>query len=233
MFLGVVPGCAYLLDQWGFSRNRTRLSAGYTRRVEFIRRAAGRPSWLGILSGTFNPLTVAHVGLGEAALSVVDEVLFALPRVLPHKPYTGASLDQRVEMLRTGLADHPAFSIAVVDGGLFVEIAEECRAAYGENVQLSFVCGRDAAERIIGWDYGRPGAVHEMLRRFDLLVAGRSGVYRPEAQFRSSVQGLVLPGNYDQVSATDVRERVACGERWEHLVPPAIVDTVRRIYRPA
>ncbi len=31
--------------------------------------------------------------------------------------------------------------------------------------ELSFICGRDAAERILHWDYGRPGVVEEMLAR--------------------------------------------------------------------
>lgn len=166
-------------------------------------------------------------------MSVVDEVLFAVPRVLPHKPYTGASLEQRVEMLRVGLVEQPGFSIAVVDGGLFVEIAGECRAAYGEGVRLSFICGRDAAERITAWDYGRPGAIREMLRTFDLLVAARLGGYQPQAELSAAVQILALPGNFDHVSATEVRRRIARGEAWEHLVPSAIREAVGRIYHPA
>ena len=62
-------------------------------------------------------------------------------------------------MLHAALADEPAFSIAAADGGLFVEIAAECRVAYGEDAQLTFLCGRDAADRILNWDYGDPEAV--------------------------------------------------------------------------
>ena len=56
--------------------------------MEFFRRAAGRPNRLGILPGTFNPVTVAHLALAHAALRHVDEVVFVLPRVFPHKNYT-------------------------------------------------------------------------------------------------------------------------------------------------
>jgi len=216
---------------WVVWRNQTGLSGLATiRAMEFVRRAPGHPSRLGILPGTFNPITVAHLALGRAALSRVDEVVFALPRILPHKEYTGASFDERVEMLLTALADEPAFSIAAVDRGLFVEIAAECRAAYGEEVALWFLCGRDAAERFANWDYGEPGAFAGMLRQFDLLVASRQGTYQPPPELEAAVSRLDLPGGFDHVSATEVRERITRGEPWEHLVPAAIIGKVREIY---
>src|SRR3954470_17722032 len=114
--------------------------------MEFFQRAARDTKRLGILPGTFNPVTVAHMALARAALSHVQEVVFVLPRVFPHKPYSGASFDERVELLRAAI-EEPEFSIATADGGLFVEIAEECREAYGPETRLTLLCGRDAAER--------------------------------------------------------------------------------------
>src|SRR4051812_10829375 len=106
--------------------------------MELVRRTfPGLPPRLGILPGTFNPLTIAHLALAQAACPHVDEVVLVLPRELPHKKYTGATFAQRLEMLRQ--AD-PAYSIATTDGGLFAEIAAECRSAYGEDVRLTFVC---------------------------------------------------------------------------------------------
>jgi nicotinate-nucleotide adenylyltransferase len=196
----------------------------------FCHRAAGRPKKLGILPGTFNPVTVAHLALAQAALEHVDEIVFVLPRVFPHKTYIGASFDDRIEMLRLTAAGNPAYSIAIAEGGLFVEIARECRHAYGDHVRLAFLCGRDAAERIAGWDYGRPGAFADMLREFDLLVAPRDGAYDPPAEFSGAVKCLNV-ASVDAVSATEVRERIARGDPWEHLVPPAIRAQALRIYR--
>jgi len=197
--------------------------------MEFFQRAAREPKRLGILPGTFNPVTVAHMALARAALRHVDEVVFVLPRVFPHKPYSGASFADRVEMLTVAAAGDEAFSIAAAEGGLFVDIARECRDAYGDGVRLSFLCGRDAAERIAGWDYGRPGAFPEMLREFDLLVAGRDGSYAAPAEFASAIRALELEGA-EGISATEVRDRIVRGMPWEHLVPAAITEHARRIY---
>jgi len=199
--------------------------------MEFFRRPEARPSRLGILPGAFNPVTVAHLAVARAGLAHVDEVLFALPRVFPHKEYQGAPFADRIQMLAAALEEEPAFSIAAVEGGLFVEIARECREFYGNDVALTFLCGRDAAERIAGWDYGRPGALAEMLNQFDLLVATRGGDYRPPDEFRAAFRHLELARAFDHVSASEVRRRIAGGAPWEHLVPAAVRDRVREIYR--
>ena len=207
------------------------ISFDTNRKMQFFERAKGAPSRLGILPGTFNPVTLAHLALAHAALGAVDEVVFILPREFPHKPYSGATFEQRVGMLRTLLHPGAPLSIAASEGGLFVEIASECRAAYGPDTRLTFLCGRDAAERIAAWDYGEPGAFAAMLRQFDLLVAARAGQYHPPAEWSGAIGNLELPASFDHVSATEVRERIARGEPWQHLVPAAIHHQVREIYR--
>jgi len=188
------------------------------------------PRRVGILAGAFNPVTVAHVALARAALSHVDQVLFVLPQAFPHKPYHGASFAQRVQMLHAAIAEEPAFSVAAADGGLFIEIAAECREVYGGDAQLTFLCGRDAAERILNWDYGDPDAATKMLREFNLLVAARGGELDETSKFRHGVGILALNGQFDHVSSTEVRERIAQGLPWEHLAPEGARELIRRVY---
>ena len=198
--------------------------------MEFFHRAEGRPARLGIFPGTFNPVTVAHMGLARSALRLVDEVVFVLPRAFPHKAYSGASFADRVAMLRAAASAPEPLSIAATEGGLFLEIARECRAAYGDDVKLGLLCGRDAAERAMSWDYDRPEAVPEMLGECELLVAARGGDYYPPEEWSGAISRLELPEDLQQVSATEVRRRIERGEPWEHLVPEAARALARRIY---
>jgi len=198
--------------------------------MRFVRRADGRPTRLGILPGTFNPVTVAHLALARAAQSCCDEIVFVLPRVFPHKTYAGASFGERLELLQAALAGEARLSLAVADAGLFIEIAGECRQAYGPQVRFSFLCGRDAAERIAGWDYGSAAGLASMFRHFDILVAARNGDYAPPEVFSDAFERLPMPQGFEHVSATQVRERLAQGTPWEHLVPASIRERVREIY---
>ena len=175
----------------------------------------------GILAGAFNPVTRAHVALAGAARSVVDEIVCVLPRAYPHKELHGATIEERAEMLRrTGAFDRVEFT----NGGLFIDIARELGAP-GPH----FICGRDAAERVLTWDYGDPGAIERMLREFRLLVASRGGHFEAPARLSHAVEALRVP-NLDEISSTEVRRRIASGEPWEQLVPDSIHDMLVRIY---
>jgi nicotinate-nucleotide adenylyltransferase len=196
--------------------------------VTFHQRSLGRPRTVGVVAGSFNPPTIAHQELVYAAGFHVDEVVCVAPGVLPHKEYFGATLEQRLEMLAAAV-ELPC-SIATSETGLFIDIARECRAYFGPEVRLSFVCGRDAAERILTWDYGRPGVVEEMLGEFELLVAPRGGHFTPPVEYRDRIHTLHVKSGHEDVSSTEVRERIARGEPWEHLVPEGIRERVREIY---
>src|ERR1700752_3395038 len=110
--------------------------------LEFVKRTAGGTSRLGVLPGTFNPPTRAHMALAHAALEHCDEILFVLPRALPHKNYGGVGFEDRLRLLQSAVEVHPQFAAATSDGGLFLEIAGECRRAYGAGIEIAFLCGR-------------------------------------------------------------------------------------------
>jgi cytidyltransferase-like protein len=178
----------------------------------------------GVLAGAFNPMTRAHLALAEAAARTVDEVICVVPRVYPHKEFHGAALEDRIEMLR---AAGGSYGVKTTAGGLFIDIARELRSPDSE---ILFICGRDAAERIIRWDYGEAGAIERILEEFSLLVAEREGTYDPPAHLRHRVHRLELDNDWSGVSSTEVRRRIAAGEPWEHMVPGPIVNRVRTIY---
>jgi nicotinate-nucleotide adenylyltransferase len=198
--------------------------------LTFLRRPEGWARRLGILPGAFNPPTRAHLALAKAAADL-DQVLFLLPRELPHKRYSGVSFDDRLELLLTAVRDEPRFGVAASQGGLFIEIARECREAYGESTELTFLCGRDAAERIVNWDYGEPGAFLRMLDEFDMLVASRNGNYVPPEALRHRIGALELAENCDHIAATEVRKRIGLDDSWRELVPESIAERVKALYR--
>jgi len=185
---------------------------------------------LGILSAAFNPVTVAHLEMARQARREyrLDEVLFLLPLRLPHKEYTGASLPQRLEMLRAALAAEPQFSIGSTDRGLFLDIARECRPAYGSQAEFFFLCGRDAAERIAAWDYGEEIPFGEQLQQFQMLVAPREGPYLPPREWAGRIHALSVSPGIAAVSSSMVRGAIAAGKAWAHLVPAGAAAIIRR-----
>ena len=200
--------------------------------LEFVTPRQENVSRLGILPGSFNPPTRAHLALAYAALKHCDEVLYVLPRALPHKDYSGVGFDDRLRLLTTAISGNARFTAAASTGGLFLEIAAECRERYGPEVEIALLCGRDAAERIVGWKYEREEMLAEMFDQFSLLVARRQGEYAPPEHLASRIGCLDIEAGWDEVSASQVREKIAAGIDCRDLLPPAIVDEVMRVYGP-
>ncbi len=179
---------------------------------------------VGILAGAFNPVTRAHVALARAARPMVDEIVWVIPQSYPHKELHGATIAQRIEMLElAGVHDR----IEITASGLFIDIA---RTLGRPGDHLLFICGADAADRVIAWDYGEPNAINRMLEEFSLLVAPRATHFAPPEHLRHRIQALPMAHGYQEISSTEVRARLASGAPWEHLTPDPIVDLVRRIY---
>ena len=194
--------------------------------MEFHIRANHAPSTLAILPGAFNPPTRAHLAMAESALTVVDEVLFVLPRAFPHKEYTGASFETRVECLRATLDGNPRFSLASSVRGLFIDLAREALVDYGAATELFVLCGRDAAERIVNWNYGQGDSIEKQLEVYELLVASRGGFYDPPPAIRERVRTITLPAGVEEISSTEVRRRIGAGEPWRDLVPATVAALI-------
>jgi nicotinate-nucleotide adenylyltransferase len=198
--------------------------------LEIIVRGAENPSRLALFPGAWNPPTVAHLEIARAALTWADEVVWVLPRAFPHKAFEDAGFDARRAMLELLAKDQPGFSVALSDGGLYAEIAAEAIDAYGPSTEIALACGRDAAERIAAWDYGRPGVFDETLRQHRLIVAGRAGEYVAPDRHRDRILNVLLPPGAEGVSSSEVRRLIREGRTWEHLVPSSIVTLVRQLY---
>ncbi len=221
-------------------------------RLRWLRRApagisvkgadAPRPPRLGVLSGTFNPPTRAHLALAEAALAALElaEVLFVLPEVLPHKDQLEASLEAREEMLLLAIARNPKFSAGVTSHGLFLDIHRAVAPHFPTDTRMYFLTGRDAAERILlRWPYANPQqAVAEMFARFELAVAGRGGGFQlppgsPAALFAQRIHRLEMPSGTEDLSATLARQRAAREKSIDSVVPKEVGEYIaaRQLYR--
>ncbi len=194
--------------------------------MEFV--LGGAAASVALLPGAWNPPTLAHLALARAALNWADRTVFVLPRRFPHKEFEDVPAAERLLWLGTLAKSEPRFSVALSDGGLFIEMAREARACGASRVFL--VCGSDAAERIAGWDYGPDDSIELQLDEYELLVAPRGGIYAPPAHLSPRIHALDLGPEWCDVSSSEVRRRIRVGEAWLDLVPGEIAELVARAY---
>jgi nicotinate-nucleotide adenylyltransferase len=200
-----------------------------TTHIHFFQGVAPRSGRLGIFPGAFNPVTRAHLAVARAARDQhgLDQVAFLLPRSFPHKEYEGTTLEERVALLEAATEDDPTLAIASSEGGLFIEIARTFRAECGNDVEIHLLCGRDAAERIVHWDYGDGPTFNQQLEEFQMLVASREREYTVPAEHTARIHPILMPPAYDEVSSSAVRKAIEQGYDWENLVPESVARRIR------
>ena len=210
-------------------------------RVMLSKKATGPATTrLGVLGGAYNPITRAHLAVAEAAMAHfgIDEVLFLLPQVPPHKTIFGASLEQRLEMMRLAVEDVPHAAVGLSTHGLFVDMYEGLLAVYPHRPEVFFLTGRDAAERILAWHYDdAETALKRMFESFQFIVCSRQGPFTlPNdpllAPYRNRIHSCELSPQADAISATEVRERCERGLPIDDLVPTPVAAyiTANRLY---
>jgi pantetheine-phosphate adenylyltransferase len=80
---------------------------------------------IALFPASFDPVTNGHLDIAHRAVALFDEVVLALALNVAK---TGMfSVEERIEMLRAVVGDHPALSVATFDG-LTVDFAREIGA---------------------------------------------------------------------------------------------------------
>ena len=195
--------------------------------------AAG--SAVGILAGSFDPLTHAHGALARAALHAggLDALYFALSRrTVDKEGVMRPSQADRALVLRRYAERHQRHGVLYFNRGLYAEQAAAARAAFPDAREVAFVVGFDKARQIFDPRYynHRDAALGELFGAVTLLVAprgddGEAGLAalldRPENRpYRARVRPLPFDPAYAGDSATHVREAARAGQSVTDLVPP-------------
>src|ERR1700728_4299275 len=120
--------------------------------LEFLYRDARDPARVALFPGSWNPPTIAHQAMARAARSWADEVVWILPAAMPHKTWEGAAFKDRRRMIEQMARSSEGFSAAISEGGLYADIAREASEYFAPGTEIALLMGRDAAERIAGWD---------------------------------------------------------------------------------
>ncbi len=195
------------------------------------------------LSASFNPVTVAHLALLGAARAVLpaDEILLLLAIANVDKPVAGLPVPARVALLRAVAEPQADVSIALVSHGRFLDKARALREHYPPGTRLAFVVGFDTLTRLFDPKYYEdPGeALRELFAGSGFIAANRAPdppeavaafLARPEIQpYAPRIRPVRLPDEVASVSASEVRARIARGERVTRLVPPEIVPLLPEV----
>jgi len=190
------------------------------------------------MGGTFDPIHNGHlVAASEvASLFLLDEVVF-VPTGQPwqktdDRGYKVSPAEDRYLMTVIATASNPQFHVSRVDidrGGptYTVDTLRDLRAIYGPKVDLYFITGADALNKILSWKDAE--TIFELAH---LVGVTRPGFVLSDAHLPADSVSLVqVPAM--AISSTDCRRRVIEGQPIRYLVPDGVVEYIakRNLYR--
>jgi len=188
---------------------------------------------LGVFGGTFDPPHIGHVIVAQDAWQALglDLVLFVPARLPPHKRDRAlAPAELRRAMVQAAVAGDPRFEVDETElrrsgPSYTVDTLRELRERYPESA-LFLLLGADQVQQFHTWR-----APEEIARLATLVVLSRGGAENVAPTL--DVPYRVVPVTRIDLSATEIRRRVAAGEPIRYLVPPGVEAIIQRegLYR--
>ena len=176
---------------------------------------------IGIFGGTFDPIHNGHLILARDAIEQLhlDSVLFIPAARSPHKSgQEPAAADLRAEMIRAAIQGEPRFCLDELEltrpaPSYSVETVEALKLREPDS-QFVFLIGEDNVAQLRTWH--RFADLSEMVK-FAVLDRSALRTEHPYPAVRRHID----------ISATDIRNRVARGQSIRYLVPTAVEKLVR------
>ncbi|MEP6603667.1 MAG: nicotinate-nucleotide adenylyltransferase [Spartobacteria bacterium] len=181
---------------------------------------------IGVYGGTFDPVHHAHLILAREALEQLglEKVIFVPAAISPLRSEPAASADMRLSMLRAAIADEPGFAVDDCElrrpaPSFTIDTITEMRGRE-RDTEIYYLVGEDNVATFSKWH-----RFDELKKLVHLVVLDRTG-----AEMKHDYQTF---HRKIDISATEIRKRVALGRSIRYLVPAAVAEIIEqaKLYR--
>jgi len=176
---------------------------------------------IGIYGGTFDPIHHGHLILAREAREILrlEKVIFVPAAASPFKDSPAASAAMRSSMLQAAIEGEMGFAVDDCElqrppPSYTIDTIEEIRRREGDVEIYSFI-GEDNVAALGKW---HRFAELEKLVRFVVLDRTARGTNHPYATVNRRID----------ISAAEIRKRVASGQSIRYFVPRAVEEIIRR-----
>ena len=175
---------------------------------------------IGIYGGTFDPVHHAHLILARLALErfALERIVFVPARLSPHKNDSVASPEARLQMLRGAIDGEAQFEVDDCElqrepPSYTIDTVEKLRQKY-QGAHLFLLIGDDNLAGLPSWR-----GFEDLRHMVTFVVLQRA--FTPVVHEYLSVDRRI------DISATEIRNRIASGRSIQYLVPRSVEQIIR------
>lgn len=192
---------------------------------------------IGIMGGTFDPIHIGHLLLGEFAYKQfsLDEIWFLPNGGPPHKDTKemDTSLRHRVEMVKAAIKGAPHFRLSLHEAEEGVHYTYKTMREFHElypGSELYFILGADSLFSIEQWKYFKkifPTCTILAAMRDDKDVSDmKKQIEYLKETYDADIKLLMAP--LLEISSTTIRERASKGLTVHYMVPDAVAEYIQK-----
>jgi len=175
---------------------------------------------IAIYGGTFDPIHHGHLILAREAREMFGfkNVIFVPAAVSPLKESPAASAKMRLLMLRAAIEGEPRFMVDDCElrrpaPSYTIDTIEEIRAREGD-ADIYYLLGEDNVPTLRNWH-----RFDELIKAVRFVVLDRTGK-EPNHPYQTVHRRI-------DISATEIRKRIATGRPIRYFVPQAVEEIIR------
>ena len=176
---------------------------------------------IAIYGGTFDPIHHGHLILAREARERLglDRIIFIPAAMSPFKTKSASSGEIRISMVRAAIADEPGFAVDDCElqrppPSYTIDTVQEITEREPD-AEIFCLIGDDNVRGLSKWH--RADELRKMVR---FVVLDRSG--------HTDSHDFPVIGRKIDISATEIRKRVASGRSIRYLVPAAVQEIIGR-----
>lgn len=194
---------------------------------------------IGLFGGTFDPIHNGHLKVAETAKARLrlDKIVLVPSGTPPHK--TGRRVTEKKDRLAMAslVAEKAdlllsAWELEREEKSYSVDMVKHFRSVY-EGDELYFIVGADSFYNLPAWY-----RYQELMELCTFVVVSRPETEREKLLERFSgtekpPRAFFLDGVCVDISSTEIRNRIRCGQDISSLVPPEVLQYIKRqgLYR--
>jgi len=184
-----------------------------------------------LFCGTFNPIHNAHLRVAKHVSDKFrfEKIIFIPTFIAPHKKVFDVSAEHRLEMVKLAIAQNKKFEVSDIEfqtneKSYTYNTVIRLNEIYNNSEKWPFIIGTDAFDQIKNWY--KTDEFKKLVKYIVLTRSNNTELQKYDYLKKDGYDFEFTNLSFCDISSTEIRKKVECGEDISELVPPEVENYI-------